>query len=42
MTGEIAEPWEARWIREASGAYLDELAKGANHLSIMPMERERN
>lgn len=40
LTREISEPWEARWIREASIAYLDELARGANHLGIMPIERE--
>ena len=39
LTGAISEPWEARWLYEASGAYCEEVERGKNPLTIAPVDR---
>lgn len=40
LTGGITEPWEARWLHEASGAYVQELERGKKALTIAPVDRK--
>ena len=39
LTGAVSEPWEARWLHQASAAYCEEVERGKSPLCIAPVDR---